>query len=346
MLRKQFLILFGFALIFTVVPHAWAAAGDTAKPRQKEAFKPTTTHIEADLWHVLKIERSEPAPPPGPVSTGVCAAKDLNWFGAISLLAFYDERQRPSTRRMSILELPIFKHLEVDHQGRFIGPPLWSSGGEYQNWYWFALLDGFVEKDYATKNALGGNSKHARLAVMDAPLLFTLFKIKFSAPRWMYWEAFDLPLSTTISHLSDTDEDVWTFLNVPLICVWKYKQKGPRIDSFLLDCPLASLYAHAKNENRDRRSYLSTIVLTLARDTREKTGSSFTLLESPVVYDAPLVFLFRTSLDQKQAPCRQYLKLPFLGPCAATWRDDGGHHFWILPKLLTKTCPEAIKTIF
>ena len=192
MLRN--LILTCLVLILAV-PRLAGAAEDAADPQKKDGFQPITTHIEADPWRLLKIERPEPD---GPLNKDLATSDThvyyehvgFNVIGQLDMAR--NRRDEVCFTHVYFFELPFFSAWHTGKDGRLI----WSEAHS-ENCYLFALFDGIVEKQI--ENPSSPPAKFKRLAFLDS-CVFTGYKMIFNAPQRMYWEALDLPLSTTISH--------------------------------------------------------------------------------------------------------------------------------------------------
>lgn len=334
MMRRGLVFLLSILLLLLLSRAVRAAEVDSE-------FKPTTTHIEADPWHFLKIEKPEPdrpretpAPAPAPVAPGKPAkpreeklsALNLNFLGLFVLNQYRDPQGRVRAQHSGILELPFF-NFEVNEQGTI----RWHR--DSINWYWFALFDGVVEKNYEKKNAFGGNSTYSRVAFLDAPIAFTGYKIKYEAPQRVYWEALDLPLSTTISHLSDKDKETWKILNVPLVEGFHYDRNGGEANTTILDVPFATLYKGRFSDNgASDWKLLDVPFATLAKGDSSsgkggKGGSgSLTLL------DVPLACLYNQESNADRTRIK-VLDLPLIGPLLGYRSGPKGVYAGPLPGL-------------
>jgi hypothetical protein len=339
MMRRGLVLLF-LALLLFARSHPVRAAEEGSD------FKPTTTHIEADAWHVLKIERPEPdrprempapAPVPAPAGPGNPAkpakpaenkvsALNVNLLGLFVLNQYRDPRQRVRAQHSGILEAPFFS-FDVNQEGAI----QWHR--DYVNWYWFAFYDGVVEKNYEQKKPFGGDATYLRVAFLDAPIAFTGYRRKYEAPQRVYWEAFDLPFSTTISHLSDKDKETWKILNVPLVEGFRYDRKGGEASTSILDVPLATLYSgHSSANGAADWKLLDIPFATLAKGGhspgKDGKGGSGSL----TILDVPLACLYRQESNETRTRIK-VLDLPILGPLLGYRADSKGVFAGPLPEL-------------
>lgn len=287
-------------------------AMNTRTAMAEDGFTTTTTHIQADLWSVMRIERPEPmAPRNAPVASTddrQMASHSMNFLGIMLMDQYNDPKDRVASQHSAFFEVPFFYEMTTNRQGAI-------NWRDFENMYWFALFDGVVEKQYDKRP----EASYARLAVLDAPIVFTAYTMKFEAPKRLYWEVLDLPLVTTLSHETDTAQDSWKVLNIPFFSAYQSDKCGSVTTTRLLDArPFVNFIYSNREASKASWAFLETPVLTLAATQESVTGPTTSSVE--------------------------YLKMPFLGPVFGAWTKDGGQGWGVFPALfLRSSCPESFK---
>ena len=102
---------------------------------------------------------------------------------------------------------------------------------------------------------------HAYIKVIDSPI-FTLWSEervgRDADPLNRQWEAFDLPLITTLASKTSPDSTSHQFLNTPIVDVYKSSTCGKDSEMAILDVPVFSLYESATKDGKTRRSLLTS----------------------------------------------------------------------------------------
>lgn len=338
--RKTSFLCIVIPALATVFAGAWgvpAARGDAPD----DGFTSTTTHVEFNsLGQFLKIEfgtpESQPPPRTEEAKPGKTRSVFLNWFGIAEVDKRGVERNcQTKFSRVGILRVPFFTYFSLNDEDRL--------GRGRINWNLFALFDGVAEKTDET-NALGGHSRFARAVFLDS-LVFTGFRAEFRAPQRTEWEALDLPLSTTLWHMTDKNENRWKVVNIPFLWVFRYDRRGDRARTHIIDGPGVGLFHRDRQgDRRDDWQFLDALLIDGMRGKQRGEESHFGLLESFSLFHGPFVALYNSDVERnsqigksKPVLSRQVLRLPFLGPLIGTWHDDKGGHFAVLPNVFIKS---------
>lgn len=307
MMSHRLLLTVLLAWVFSLAPGV-RAADENGSPAGDGSFKPTTTHIVADPWRFLKIERPEPMGPREPAPRPLKGEEprlmtDYVVPGIFVLTERRDREERIAQQHIGWGELPFFSS---EH-------------------YLFAVYDEKVNYNYKKQNAFGNNVSFSRTALLDVPF-FTGYYMKFEAPQRVHWEAARLPLITTLAHTTDHNSEKWKFLNIPLIWGLRYEQNGANLEVNVLDVPLASLYYRhvCADEKNDFWTFVDLPFFDLMRSETVDKKSTFTF------FDGPLCYMFRTQ-DHKDVHLTKVLRLPILGPVFAYRTDAKGRKMGVLP---------------
>lgn len=307
-------------LIALALLGARPAAAEGAAPEGDKDFKPVTTHIEADCWSVLKIERPEPAAPrPSAIEQ---AAEDKMTVDALNLMAVVSHQYRDDQHR-----------LRAGHFGLVEFPSNFSFNRHgYHNGYFFSCYDQVALRKYAGADDRTGQVTFYRTALLDIPIAFTGFKFRYDAPGRTYWEALDLPLSTTIAHEADRDKSVWKVLNVPLVWGFRYERNGKTAETHVLDVPLAALFTgHSSEAERNSWTLVDIPFFKLASGERSKTRGEIKLVDFSCLAH---VYLWRQE-STADSTRLGFLRLPILGPLFSVRSDKTGTHAGVFSGLFS-----------
>jgi len=346
MIRVAFLAIF-------LAPAVALSGTEPGEPKGADTFATTTTHVELNsLGQFFKIEFTQPGPKPTPAPKPQEKGKTLGSFFLNFLgLAEVDvrsmkESNQPQFARIGVLRIPFFSFLALSDEQKL-------EQGEYGyiSANLFALFDLVAERgDVPTE--LGGHARFVRYVVVDS-IVFTLWRNAFRAPDRIEWEAFDLPLITTLWRLRDGDDSYWKVLNIPFLWIYRYRHEGESTEVHFVDGPGVGIFWR-KEESRDhdRWKLLNALLVNGARGNREGDQSHFGVVESFRLFNGPFVALYNSDVERDErsgesqtVTSNQVLRLPFLGPLIGTWKDRKGGHFAVLPNVFirSKNRPEAFQ---
>ena len=367
---KQKRMLAGLLLLLSLL---CLAGGSAQNPDEDNLSTSTVTHIEYSPVGLFKMEipwfkmtqeqmkKEQAKDQMGFVQVAV--------FGLIQASSF----RTPSyaVEHIYVLSIPFAQFLTTHR----VLPLFKNERGEFPNenpfkstWQFdeplFCLYDGLAitynpqrdtEEFEQKKNTLTFNDtdespekqKCVRKRYLDS-LVFTLYEKSTWGADSYDVEWLDLPLITSFEHIKGPRAGSWQILETPLTTCYTKKWKGERSDVRFLDFWAASLYEKEMHEDgASSWKYLSTWPITLVKGSEGEKCKKVSVLETTHILTA---YWTRFSLWQKEkkedgSACRQYLRLPLLGPVWSTWKEgaDGETKNAPFPRLLYWHAPKYVK---
>jgi hypothetical protein len=326
------------------------AVAQTRADDERSTEASAVTHVELDsLGRFFKIEVAESEPPMYPneilEEERLRTTLYLNFLGLLDLDARgYAEPGQPAFFRAGVLKWPLFTVYSVNEE-----VTSQQAHAAYASINLFALFDAVVEKG-GEGIGFEGEPRYARVVFLDS-FLFTVYRTVIRAPDAFEWEILDPPLMTTLLHRVEKDRNVWKFLNIPFLWVFRYDRYGDHKETHLIDGPGVALFHREQREGEsDSWSFGDLLVLDVTKGSRQGEESHFGVLESFKLGKGPFLSVYTSDVKMKTkaggteaVSSSQFARLPLIGAVAGTWKDGEGGHFALFPRLFVskKRRPEA-----